>query len=726
MNIQNISKICAAVTCALTMSVNAANIIDVADMTQGYSSDNINQVLGLTGNSQMKAVKEIDFGNGVTKVRFQQEYQGIPVFGYNIAATKTSMGLLTDVYGQMVNLDDMLAKKRFSVKPRISAAKAMQHALATDKVLGANASKAALNGVYNKQNDLYIYMVDAQPRLVNRISYVVPAGADGEPSRPVFFMDAHTGEKIFSYENLQHAAVGTGPGGNIKTGKYNYGTDFAMLDVQQNGSTYSMSNANVKTVNLNHGTSASSAYSYSGPENTHKEINGAYAPLNDAHFFGGVIFNMYSDWFNAAPLSFQLTMKVHHSTNYENAFWDGSAMTFGDGATTFHPLVSLDVSAHEVSHGYTEQNSGLVYQYQSGGMNEAFSDMAGEAAEYYMSGTNDWMVGEQIFKGTGALRYMDDPTRDGRSIGHASNYTSSMDVHLSSGVFNKAFYLLANSSGWNTRSAFEVMTLANKTYWGANSTFDQGADGVCRATGDKGYNQADVAAAFAAVGVNTTECGGPDPDPDPDGVLVKGVAQSVSGASASETHFTYETPADVQSVSFNMSGGSGDADMYVRFGAAPTSSTYDCRPYKNGNTEVCDIAAGQAGTYHVMLKGYSAYSSASLVADHVAGTTIPGGDSGTVGPFNLSQGGWNRTTINVPAGASSLVATITGGTGGTGDADLYLNFGSESSTSSYDCRPYKTGNEETCTVAAPSQGAYHADVRGYSASNGVTLSWSYE
>src|SRR5688572_9676182 len=102
-------------------------------------------------------------------------------------------------------------------------------------------------------------------------------------------------------------------------------------------------------------------------------------------------------------------MKVHYRTSYENAFWDGSAMTFGDGASTFYPLVSLDVSSHEVSHGFTEQNSNLTYSGMSGGINEAYSDMAGEAAEFFMKGTNDWLVGAQIFKGTGALRYMNNP-----------------------------------------------------------------------------------------------------------------------------------------------------------------------------------------------------------------------------------------------------------------------------------------------------------------------------
>lgn len=301
-------------------------------------------------------------------------------------------------------------------------------------------------------------------------------------------MDANTGEIIKQWEGLTHALVGTGPGGNEKTGQYEYGTDFGYLDVSQSGNTCTMNNANVKTVNLNGSTSGSSAYSYNCPRNTVKQINGAYAPLNDAHYFGGVVFDLYNDWYGTAPLSFQLTMRVHYSSNYENAFWDGSAMTFGDGANTFYPLVSLDVSAHEVSHGFTEQNSGLVYSNQSGGINEAFSDMAGEAAEFFMQGSNDWLVGAQIFKGQGSLRYFQDPTQDGNSIGHASNYYNGIDVHHSSGVFNRAFYLLANTTGWDTKKAFEVMVRANQLYWTANTTFDEAACGVKNAATDASYS----------------------------------------------------------------------------------------------------------------------------------------------------------------------------------------------------------------------------------------------
>ncbi len=94
-------------------------------------------------------------------------------------------------------------------------------------------------------------------------------------------------------------------------------------------------------------------------------------------------------------------------------------------------------------------------------MNEAFSDMAGEAAAWYMRGTGTFLVGDDIKKGSGAMRYMNNPEQDGISIGHASKYTSSMDVHHTSGVFNKAFYLLATKSGWTVRKAFEVMVICS-------------------------------------------------------------------------------------------------------------------------------------------------------------------------------------------------------------------------------------------------------------------------
>jgi len=323
-----------------------------------------------------------------------------------------------------------------------------------------------------------------------------------------------------NYTNLSVSAKafngydgGTGPGGNVKTGQY-----LTSFQVLKDGTTCILSGPNVTTINLDHSTSGSSAFEYTeepdGPcYNSHKPINGAYAPLNDAHYFGQVVYDMYGAYVGVPPLTFQLTMRVHYSTMYENAFWNGSSMTFGDGYTTFYPLVSLDVSAHEVSHGFTEQNSGLVYSGQSGGINEAFSDMAGEAAEFYLWGNNDWLVGADIFKADdGALRYMCDPTRDGQSIDNAGAYYSGLDVHYSSGVFNKAFCTLAMTPGWNTQTAFEAFARANRVYWTPSTTFSSGAQGVYDTACDSGQNTDNVVSAFGAVGISIVDsCGGAPP-----------------------------------------------------------------------------------------------------------------------------------------------------------------------------------------------------------------------
>lgn len=536
-------------------------------------------------------------------------------------------------------------------------------------------------------------------------------------------IDANTGEVLESFNNLQHADA-IGPGGNQKTGRYQYGTDYGHLDVAQSGNTCTMTNANVKTINLNHGSSGSTAHSFTCPENTVKEINGAYSPLNDAHYFGNVVFNMYNDWLGTAPLSFQLKMRVHYSSNYENAFWDGSAMTFGDGANTFYPLVSLDVSAHEVSHGFTEQNSGLVYRYKSGGLNEAFSDMAGEAAEFYMKGSNDWLVGQDIFKGSGALRYMNDPTQDGRSIDHQSNYTSSMDVHHTSGVFNKAFYNLATTAGWDTKKAFIVMAKANQMYWTANTDWDTAGNGVMDAACDLGYEPGDVQAALAAVGVNSNLSSGsscdtnPPPPPGGDEELTNGQPRAgISGAAKEQMFFTLDVPADATSLNFTTSGGSGDADLYVKYGSRPTLNTYDCNSTTSTSNESCDINNIQAGKYYVMVEAWNQISGVTLTGTYSStGGTQP--IDRTESNISVASGSWARFTQDLNASYSNLEVSISGG---SGDADLYVNFGSQSTTSSYQCRPYKNGNNETCTIANPQQGTWYIDLRGYSAASGVTL-----
>ena len=223
------------------------------------------------------------------------------------------------------------------------------------------------------------------------------------------------------------------------------------------------------------------------------------------------------------------------------------------------------------------------------------------------------------------------------------------------------------------------------------------------------------AAAAVATQVNT---GGPTPGTN---VLQNGVAKTgLSGSLQSETFYTIEVPAGASDLTFNFSGGSGDGDLYVRFGARPTTATYDCRPFLNGNNEACSISNVQAGTYHVMIRAYAAYSGSSLIANF--------NESSGSEPDSISQSGISGASnafvnfqIDVPAGQSSLNVNIAGG---SGDADLYVRFGANPTTTAYDCRPFRNGNNETCTISNPSAGTYFIGLRGYTAFSGVTLTAS--
>ena len=671
------------------------------------------QFLGLNADNTL-LMKNAIADHGVRNYRYDQAWRGIPVFGQGVVVSEDGAGNVRALFGTLVSGVDSDIP---STTPKLTRAAA----LAAGKRIALGNALSAMQ-TRDEKSDLVVFIDDAGKA---HLAYAVTFFADslaGNPTRPIIMIDAHSGQVIKKWENLQHALVGTGPGGNTKTGQYEWGSGgiYGYMDVAQSGSTCTMNNTNVKAVNLNGGTTGTTAYAYTCPRNTYKTINGGYSPINDAFQFGGVITNMYPAYTGYNALNFQLVMRVHYKTSYENAFWDGSTMNFGDGASTFYPLVSADVAGHEVSHGFTEQHSNLTYSGQSGGMNEAFSDMGGEATEYYWKGTNDFLVGAEIFKGTGALRYMCNPTQDGASIDNAANYTSSLDVHYSSGVYNKAFCTLAKTSGWGVPKAFKVFARANANYWTASSTFNSGACGVQTAASDLGYSVADVTAAFTAVGV-TCPSGGGGGGGSTGGTLTKGVTVTgLSAATGSEVVYTMAVPAGATNLSFNMSGGTGDADMYVKFGSAPTDSSYDCRPYKSGNAESCSFATPSAGTYYVRLKAYSAFSGVSLVGDYTAGGGGGGGSTTTVNLPSVAKGSWSTTyTLAVAAGKTATIKI----SGGTGDGDLYVGAGSTPTTSSYTCRPYLTGNNETCTLTPTSNTTYYIRVYAYAAFSGVTLSY---
>lgn len=218
--------------------------------------------------------------------------------------------------------------------------------------------------------------------------------------------------------------------------------------------------------------------------------------------------------------------------------------------------------------------------------------------------------------------------------------------------------------------------------------------------------------------------GGGAPAPGPT-TLQNGVAVgNLSGAAGSERFFTIAIPDGATNLVFQMSGGSGDADLYVRRGAPPTSSSYDCRPYLNGNNESCSFASPQGGTWHVMIQAFSAYSGASLVASFTPPSNTTALSNGVpVTGLSGQSGSEVFFTLNVPSGASNLVFQMAGG---SGDADLYVRRGAPPTTSTYDCRPYLNGSNESCNFASPQGGTWHVMIRGFSAYSNLSLTGSFQ
>lgn len=534
----NILKTSLAATIAMIASqAFAAEVRDVSNMLNetlslqefGGTTDALGarlaEAIGLDSSSNLEVLKVNELPNAAGRiVRFQQTLNAIPIWNQQVIVDQNGAGETVTLQGTAV-FDIAPEESGESPTPALSPEEALRRAEESvtredpRAELSPEESTGELAPFENEEVNL-VYFLNGANELV--LSYetsffttVIDDGGGIRPTRPVLIIDANTGETLYSYENIQFAEKGTGPGGNVKVGQYNWGTGVPpKFEVNEQGTNCDMDSTNLKTEDLNHGTSGpGTPYQHACYNNTHKQINGAYAPLNDAQGYGKVVFDMYSSWYGTSPLTNKLHMRVHYANNYENAFWNGQQMTFGDGATRFHPLVSLDVSAHEVSHGFTEQNSGLIYSGESGGMNEAFSDMAGEAAEYYFAQAHgqlfpnrtmpDLETGADIFKAAGqALRYLCDPPKDGRSIGHIKDYRSGMDVHYSSGIYNKAFCILSKRNGWNVRKAFDIFVFANQNYWTPNETFVGGAKKVLDAAKRLNYAEADVIYAFQQVGID--------------------------------------------------------------------------------------------------------------------------------------------------------------------------------------------------------------------------------
>jgi len=485
---------------------------------------------GITAaNDSLSFVKEHTDGNKVTHVRMQQQYAGFPVFGgYAIFHSKnTAKSLLLAQSNVLMNgvvyqgLDTELGQ------PDASFVKN------SDRVLQQFKAKYANNDLSDEQAIPMIYIDDKhQAHWAYKVSVFVTY-QDKIPSRPTAIIDAKTNKLFVQWDDVKTKKVtvhGTGYGGNSKMGLYKFGAKLPFLELTRDTTEQecSMENDDVRVIDMEHKFNPKTkAMKFSCPTNNkdtyltgynadgYDRENGAASPTNDALYAGYVIKHLYYDWYGLQVLTkfdgspMQLVMRVHYGENYGNAYWDGRQMTFGDGDELMYPLVSLGIGGHEISHGFTEQHSDLDYFGQAGGMNESFSDMAAQAAEYYSTGKSSWQIGSEVLKensGYEALRFMDLPSKDGRSIDTADEYWGGMDVHNSSGVFNHLFYILANQPNWNVHKAFDVMVKANVDYWTPYSTFEEGGCGVLGAAADLGYSLDDVKKSLTQVAIKYDEC----------------------------------------------------------------------------------------------------------------------------------------------------------------------------------------------------------------------------
>ena len=322
-----------------------------------------------------------------------------------------------------------------------------------------------------------------------------------------------------------------------------------------------------------------------------------------------------------------LLSSVHYSTNYCNAFWNGGQLVFGDGNGTscLSFAASVDYTAHELTHAVTERESNLIYSGESGGINESMSDIFGAFVEAWVDGgksgvlvtsSDTWTFGEDVI--APAIRYLNDPAADGASHDFYSESIGNLDLHYSSGVGNLAFYLLSQGglhprdkstvrvNGIGMEKAIRIFYEANVNFLTSTADYRILREAALQASVALGYDRAttrSVARAFAAVGIFGTS--------EPDIVLsITGLADDHVG----RFHYQRIDVLAGQTLTAELAGGTGDADLYVRAGSRPTANAFDCRPWRPGNNEICSILAPGTSVYWIGVRTFAPYADVTLQA----------------------------------------------------------------------------------------------------------------
>ncbi|WP_139981249.1 M4 family metallopeptidase [Nocardioides litoris] len=466
--------------------------------------------------------------DGGTHVRMERSYRGLPVLGGDLVVHQAPDADLESVSQTLKTPVDLV------VEPVLGAAKALSRTLApaagTRDIRNLRASDQAPRLVVDARG--------ATPRLAWEV-VTVGRQSDGTPSRLSTYVDARTGDVIRRVEGI-HTAEGEGRSlysGTVPIQVTQSGSGFTLTDPVHGGAkttdAQNREDGALCTI-LNVGCVPGVAYtspdaSFGTGSNANRETAAV-----DAHYGHAQTFDYFKNELGRNGIFGNGTAapsRVHYGNGYVNAFWDGKKMTYGDGdGANFGPLVSLDVAGHEMSHGVTENTANLTYSGESGGLNEATSDIFGTMVEFHAANANDpgdYYIGEEFDLKNGAgFRRMDNPIADGQSPNCYTAGTKNLDVHYSSGVGNHFFYLLAEGSGAKTiggkahssstcngstvtgigrEAAEKIWFRALTTYFTSGTTYAQARTATLNAARDLygagSAQQNAVAAAWSAVSV---------------------------------------------------------------------------------------------------------------------------------------------------------------------------------------------------------------------------------
>ena len=461
--------------------------------------------------------------NGTEHARFDRTYRGLPVIGGDVVVHSKN--------GQFKSANLTLKTTgRPDVTPQLSADQAIVEA--------GTAFGTGFNGV--PAASLVVYARGAKPVLAYEV-VMEGTKADQTPTAMHYFVDAKNGKILDKWDTI-HTANATGLGKTITAGDVSLTTDsisggYQMVDNSRGGgSTWDAKNLSDRMA-ARKGVLLTDADNVWGNYTTSDRASAAA----EAHYGVALTWDFYKNTFGRNGIFNDgkgVKSYVHINNNYVNAFWNGSAMFYGDGdGVNYKPLTVIDVAGHEMSHGVAQATSNLAYSGDAGGLNEANSDIMGSMVEFYANNASDpgdYLVGEEIYvsnvagsSNQKALRYMYNPIKDTRSPNCWSTSTASLDPHYSSGVGNHFFYLLAEGSGAKSfggmdhtsptcngasitgigrDAASKIWYRALDVYFTSSTTYPQARAATLNAAADlygngsAQYNA--VAAAWSAVSVN--------------------------------------------------------------------------------------------------------------------------------------------------------------------------------------------------------------------------------